>query len=74
MITPAVVQVVDDLLDLTGSSSVLGKPALNDMRSGLATAPVSSRSSSGTDSGGAREARGLRARLGRKAWGYRFHR
>ncbi|KAG2482971.1 hypothetical protein HYH03_018148 [Edaphochlamys debaryana] len=33
-------QVVDDLLDLTGSSSVLGKPALNDMRSGLATAPV----------------------------------
>ncbi|EFJ50585.1 hypothetical protein VOLCADRAFT_88541 [Volvox carteri f. nagariensis] len=33
-------QVVDDLLDLTGSSSVLGKPALNDLRSGLATAPV----------------------------------
>ncbi|GLI58939.1 hypothetical protein VaNZ11_000727 [Volvox africanus] len=33
-------QVVDDLLDLTGNSSVLGKPALNDLRSGLATAPV----------------------------------
>ncbi|KXZ56018.1 hypothetical protein GPECTOR_2g1570 [Gonium pectorale] len=33
-------EVVDDLLDLTSSSSVLGKPALNDLRSGLATAPV----------------------------------
>lgn len=33
-------QVVDDVLDLTGSSHVLGKPALNDMRSGIATAPV----------------------------------
>lgn len=33
-------QVVDDLLDLTASSSVLGKPALNDLTSGLATAPV----------------------------------
>jgi geranylgeranyl pyrophosphate synthase len=27
-------------LDLTASSSLLGKPALNDMKSGLATAPV----------------------------------
>jgi len=33
-------QIVDDLLDLTGSSSVLGKPALNDMKSGIATVPV----------------------------------
>jgi geranyl diphosphate synthase len=33
-------QIVDDLLDLTGSSSILGKPALNDLKSGLATAPV----------------------------------
>jgi geranylgeranyl pyrophosphate synthase len=33
-------QVVDDVLDLTGSSTILGKPALNDMKSGLATAPV----------------------------------
>lgn len=34
-------QIVDDVLDLTGSSSILGKPALNDIKSGLATAPVS---------------------------------
>ena len=33
-------QLVDDMLDYTGSSTVLGKPALNDLRSGLATAPV----------------------------------
>nr|QKY15110.1 geranylgeranyl pyrophosphate synthase (GGPPS2) [Polytomella parva] len=33
-------QIVDDILDLTVSSSMLGKPALNDMKSGLATAPV----------------------------------
>jgi geranylgeranyl pyrophosphate synthase len=33
-------QVVDDLLDLTGSAGVLGKPTLSDLRAGLATAPV----------------------------------
>eukprot|EP00478_Filoreta_tenera_P000750 GABV01000755.1.p1 GENE.GABV01000755.1~~GABV01000755.1.p1 ORF type:complete len:265 (-),score=75.60 GABV01000755.1:43-837(-) len=33
-------QVVDDLLDVTGSSETLGKPALRDMQQGLATAPV----------------------------------
>lgn len=33
-------QVVDDVLDITGSSSILGKPALNDMKAGIATAPV----------------------------------
>lgn len=33
-------QVVDDVLDLTASSSILGKPALNDLKSGVATAPV----------------------------------
>jgi geranylgeranyl pyrophosphate synthase len=33
-------QVVDDILDFTGSALALGKPALNDLRSGLATAPV----------------------------------
>ncbi|GFH15591.1 geranylgeranyl pyrophosphate synthase GGPPS2 [Haematococcus lacustris] len=33
-------EVVDDILDLTASSSILGKPALNDIKSGLATAPV----------------------------------
>lgn len=38
--TPSTAQIVDDLLDLTGSSSILGKPALNDMKSGVATAPV----------------------------------
>jgi geranyl diphosphate synthase len=31
---------VDDVLDFTGTTSQLGKPALNDLRSGLATAPV----------------------------------
>lgn len=33
-------QIVDDILDLTASSTLLGKPALNNMKSGLATAPV----------------------------------
>ena len=33
-------QVVDDVLDFTGSALALGKPALNDLKSGLATAPV----------------------------------
>lgn len=33
-------QVVDDILDLTASSNMLGKPALNDLKSGIATAPV----------------------------------
>ena len=38
--TSKLAQFVDDVLDFTGSASVLGKPALNDIRSGLATAPV----------------------------------
>jgi len=33
-------QVVDDILDFTGSSDVLGKPAGSDLRSGNLTAPV----------------------------------
>lgn len=33
-------QVVDDVLDITGSSKQLGKPALNDLAAGIATAPV----------------------------------
>lgn len=33
-------QIVDDLLDILGSSKQLGKPALNDLRAGIATAPV----------------------------------
>lgn len=33
-------QLVDDVLDFVGTSAILGKPALNDLRSGLATAPV----------------------------------
>lgn len=33
-------QIVDDLLDILGSSKQLGKPALNDLRAGMATAPV----------------------------------
>ena len=33
-------QLVDDVLDFTGSALSLGKPALNDLKSGLATAPV----------------------------------
>ena len=31
---------VDDLLDFTGSTDALGKPALSDMEQGLATAPT----------------------------------
>ena len=33
-------QIVDDVLDMTASSTLLGKPALNDIKSGLATVPV----------------------------------
>jgi len=33
-------QLVDDVLDYTGSAASLGKPALNDLRSGIATAPA----------------------------------
>jgi geranylgeranyl pyrophosphate synthase len=33
-------QIVDDLLDFTGSSQQLGKPALQDLSQGLATAPI----------------------------------
>lgn len=33
-------QLVDDLLDFEGTSQLLGKPALNDLKQGLATAPV----------------------------------
>jgi len=33
-------QVIDDMLDFTASSGMLGKPAHNDLKSGLATAPV----------------------------------
>ncbi|GMH33107.1 hypothetical protein BSKO_00941 [Bryopsis sp. KO-2023] len=33
-------QIIDDILDFTASKDVLGKPALNDLRSGIATAPV----------------------------------
>lgn len=33
-------QLVDDMLDFTGNLQSLGKPALNDLKSGLATAPV----------------------------------
>lgn len=33
-------QLVDDLLDLTGDAHALGKPVLNDLRQGVATAPV----------------------------------
>ncbi|NJN29193.1 MAG: solanesyl diphosphate synthase [Synechococcales cyanobacterium RM1_1_8] len=33
-------QIVDDILDFTGSADVLGKPAASDMRSGNLTAPV----------------------------------
>jgi len=33
-------QLVDDMLDFTGSADSLGKPALNDLSQGLVTAPV----------------------------------
>lgn len=33
-------QLIDDLLDFQGSTASLGKPALADIRAGLATAPV----------------------------------
>lgn len=33
-------QLVDDVLDFTGSSLIMGKPTLSDLRNGLATAPV----------------------------------
>lgn len=33
-------QLVDDILDFTGSAAELGKPACNDVRAGLATAPM----------------------------------
>lgn len=33
-------QLVDDIMDFTVSAAEMGKPALNDLRSGLATAPV----------------------------------
>lgn len=33
-------QLIDDMLDFTSQSSYLGKPALNDMKQGIATAPV----------------------------------
>lgn len=33
-------QLVDDVLDLIGSEGILGKPVLNDLRQGVATAPV----------------------------------
>ena len=34
------VQLVDDVLDFEQSSETLGKPALSDIKHGLATAPV----------------------------------
>ena len=40
LLVAALLQVVDDVLDFTGSALALGKPALNDLKSGLATAPV----------------------------------
>lgn len=33
-------KLVDDILDFTGDKAVLGKPSLNDLKSGIATAPV----------------------------------
>ena len=33
-------QYIDDVLDFTGDASILGKPVLNDLKSGIATAPV----------------------------------
>ena len=37
---PPRLQVIDDLLDFTGTSDTLGKPGLQDMALGLSTAPV----------------------------------
>ena len=39
-LTAKLVQFVDDVMDFTSSSAIMGKPALNDLKSGLATAPV----------------------------------
>lgn len=33
-------QLIDDLLDMTGKADILGKPVLNDLKQGHATAPV----------------------------------
>jgi len=33
-------QLVDDILDFTGSASIMGKPALSDLHAGISTAPV----------------------------------
>lgn len=33
-------QLVDDLIDFVSPSEVLGKPAMNDLKGGMATAPV----------------------------------
>ena len=38
--SPCRAQVIDDLLDFTGTSDTLGKPGLQDMALGLSTAPV----------------------------------
>lgn len=45
VLTPCVVhtngiQIIDDILDFTGKQDILGKPSLNDLKSGIATAPV----------------------------------
>ena len=37
---PFLVQFIDDVLDFTSSSGELGKPNLNDIKSGVITAPV----------------------------------
>ena len=42
-------QIVDDILDFTGASAVLGKPAQADMQLGLATAPILYASESNKD-------------------------
>jgi geranyl diphosphate synthase len=34
------VQVIDDVLDFTGESSVMGKPTLGDIKAGVITCPV----------------------------------
>lgn len=33
-------QFVDDVMDFTSTASMMGKPSLNDLRGGIATAPV----------------------------------